>query len=35
MHELDEGLLEVIYFQTDIDLENGRLIDVIITLLNE
>jgi hypothetical protein len=35
VHELDEGLLGVISFQTGIDLENGRLIDAIIALLND
>ena len=35
MHELDEELLEMIPFQTNIDLENVRLVDVITTLLNE
>ncbi|KAI0253422.1 hypothetical protein BJV78DRAFT_1280979 [Lactifluus subvellereus] len=34
-HELDERLFGAISFQTGIDLENGRLIDAIIALLND
>jgi hypothetical protein len=30
MHKLNKELLEVISFQTDINLENGKVVDVII-----